>query len=59
MSTTLDKTEFSLHFIILKERIHRSNLPGSLDSFCSDSVTNEPITISFRCNHEEWFNKIL
>lgn len=59
MRTISDKTEFSLHFIILKERITRSNLPDNLDSFCTDSITNEPITISFRCNDEEWFNKIL
>ena len=59
MRTISDKTEFSLHFVILKERITRSSLPENLDFFCTDTITNEPLTISFRCNDEEWFNKIL
>lgn len=59
MRTISDKAEFSLHFIILKEPITFSNLPENLDLFCTDSITDEPITISFRCNDEKWFDKIL
>jgi hypothetical protein len=59
MSTILDKTELSLHFIMLEEGIHGSNLPGNLVSFCADSTAKKPITTSFRCNDEECFNKIL
>ncbi len=59
MRTISNTTQFSLHYLIFADRMLRSDLPENLASFCTDSTTNEPITISFRCNDDEWFNKIL
>ncbi len=59
MRTISDTTQFSLHYLIFKDRILRSDLPENLSYFCTDSTTSEPLTISFRCNDDEWFDKIL
>lgn len=54
--TVSDKTRFFLYFIIFKEP---ENLSNFLNTFSPDLTADEPETISFRCNDEEWFDRVL
>lgn len=59
MKTLSNETQFSLHYVIASEPLTRSDLPEELDSFVYDDVTKEPLTISIRCDKDEWFSKML
>lgn len=59
MRTISKNTKFLLHYIVYKDKFLKSDFPENLDFFCTDSDTDEPLTISLRCDGDYLLNRIL